>query len=94
MSTSTLDTLRAILAQDYPSAPQPLSADVPLASLGIDSLGVAELLFNIEDRFGITLPAEPVALLTLGDVVDFIDGLLLARPAPSVGRAVTPPLAA
>lgn len=94
MNTATLDTLRAILARDYPLAPAALSADVPLASLGIDSLGVAELLFNIEDRFGITLPAEPVSLLTLGDVVDFIDALLLARPVLPDARPVTPPMAA
>lgn len=94
MSTTTLDTLRAILAHDYPEAPAALSPDMPLAALGIDSLGLAELLFNIEDRFGITVPAEPVALLTLGDVVAFIDGLLLARPVAPGARPVTPPLTA
>ena len=91
---TTLDILREILARDYSLAPDALRAEVPLASLGIDSLGVAELLFNIEDRFGITLPAEPVALLTLGDVVAFIDGLLLARPAPPEALPATPPLPA
>ena len=94
MSTATFDTLRAILVRDYPLAPEALSPEVPLASLGIDSLGVAELLLNIEDRFGITLPAEPVTLLTLGDVVGFIDGLLLARPVLPDARPAAPPLAA
>ena len=40
---------------------------------------MAELLFNVEDEFGITLPPEPVQLPTLGDVVNFIDALILAQ---------------
>ena len=77
--TTTLDTLRAILIRDYKLAPETLTLDAPLESLGIDSLGVAELLFNIEDEFHIRLPPEPVQLPTLGDVVGFIDGLVAAQ---------------
>lgn len=77
--TTTLDTLRAILIRDYKLAPEALTLDAPLESLGIDSLGVAELLFNIEDEFHIRLPPEPVQLPTLGDVVGFIDGLVAAQ---------------
>ena len=83
MRTTTLDTLVAILATDHPAASASLGADTTLASLGIDSLGLAELLFNIEDRFGITLPAEPVALLTLGEVAGYIDTLLPAQAGPA-----------
>lgn len=79
--TTTLDTLRAILVRDYKLAPETLTPDAPLESLGIDSLGVAELLFNVEDEFHITLPPEPVQLPTLGDVVGFIDGLVAAQRA-------------
>ena len=79
--TTTLDTLRAILVRDYKLAPETLTPDAPLESLGIDSLGVAELLFNVEDEFHITLPPEPVQLPTLGDVVGFIDGLVAAQHA-------------
>ena len=75
------EPLRQLLAQDYKLAPDALTLDAPLAALGIDSLGVAELLFNIEDRFQITLPAQPVALDTLGDVVRYIDALVLAQHA-------------
>ena len=80
--TTTLERLRAILVRDYRLAPERLVPDAPLESLGIDSLGVAELLFNVEDEFGITLPAEPVQLPTLGDVVHYIDDLLAAQRSP------------
>ena len=80
----TLEKLRDILARDYKIAPELLTADSLLEELGVDSLGVAELLFNIEDEFTITVPPEPVTLATLGDVVGYIDGLILAQGTASV----------
>ena len=78
---TTLERLRAILIRDYKLAPEALTPEAPLEGLGIDSLGVAELLFNVEDEFGITLPPEPVQLPTIGDVVDYIDRLIAAQKA-------------
>ena len=77
--TTTFDRLRAILVKDYQIAPEAVTLDAPLASLGIDSLGVAELLFNVEDEFRISLPPEPVDLPTIGDVLRYIDALTLAQ---------------
>ena len=81
MTTPTLERLRATLVKDYQLAPEAVTADAPLEGLGLDSLGVAELLFNIEDEFKLTLPREPVQLATVGDVVDFIDGLVAQQQA-------------
>lgn len=77
--TTTFEDLRAILVRDYKLDPKVLTLDAELEALGIDSLGVAELLFNVEDQFGITLSPDAVALLTLGDVVRFIDDLIAAQ---------------
>ena len=79
---TTYERLQAILVKDYKLAPEALTLDAPLEGLGIDSLGVAELLFNVEDEFGIKLPPDPVQLPTVGDVVRYIDKLVAAqRPA-------------
>ena len=41
--------------------------------LGVDSLSLAELLYDIEDVFGVTLDVErPEALLTMCDAVEAI----------------------
>ena len=80
MST-TFERLNAILIQDYKVAPERLTPDAPLAELGIDSLGTVELLWHIEDAFQIKLPSEPVELVTLGEVVRFVD-VLIARQSP------------
>ena len=81
----TFDRLRAVLLRDYPIAAGAVTPDAALESLGIDSLGLAELLFNIEDEFKISVPAEPVTLASVGDVAAFIDGLIAAQQAPQVG---------
>ena len=77
--TETYDWLCKMLMAEYKIDSSRLALDVPLEDLGIDSLGMAELLFNVEDEFGITLPPEPVNLPTVGHVVRFIDALILAR---------------
>ena len=89
--TPTFDRLCAILAKDYKLDPAQLTPDAPLEGLGVDSLGLADLLFNLEDEFGIRMPSEPVQLQTLGDVVAFIDGLMAAETAsaqPASGAAL------
>lgn len=77
--TSTFERLRAILIKDYKFTPERLAPEVPLADLGIDSLATAELLFNIEDAFEVTLPPDAVQLTTLGDVVAYIDALAASQ---------------
>lgn len=76
---TTFDRLHSMLLKDYPSTPESLTLTTPLETLGIDSLGLAELLFNVEDEFGVTLPTQPVPLPTVGDVVAYIDGLVAAQ---------------
>ena len=77
--SKTFEHLCAILIKDYKLDAALLTLDAPLDGLGIDSLGVAELLFTVEDEFGIVLPADPVQLPTLGDVVHFIDALVATQ---------------
>ena len=77
--TSTFERLRAILVKDYQLAPDTVTMQANLESLGIDSLGVAELLFSIEDEYRVTLPPEPVDLNTVGEVVHYIDALVAGR---------------
>lgn len=93
--TTTFERLCAILVKDHKLPLDRLTLDAPLESLGIDSLGTVELLWNVEDAFKIKLPSEPVDLPTLGDVVRFVDelvakqGMTLAPAAP-----ITPSLSA
>jgi acyl carrier protein len=75
ISRPSFDIVKEILIEelDVPADKIDLSAD--LESLGIDSLAVIELLFQVEEKLGISLPDERVPLKTLGDVVTFLDRL-------------------
>ena len=73
--TTTLEGLRAILVKDYQLDPDAVTIDAPLEGLGIDSLGVAELMFSAEDQFRIRLSPDAVPMTTVGDVVRHIDEL-------------------
>jgi len=85
---TTLDRLRELLVKDYKLEPDLLTPDAPLEALGIDSLGVAELMFNIEDEFQVAIPGDPVALATIGDVVRYIDGLVTTQHPAAASGAV------
>lgn len=87
---TTFERLAEIVAKDYPQPKQAVTLDTPLEALGIDSLGMVELLWQIEDSFQIKLPNELVKLQTLGDVVCYVDQLV-AGQVPA-GLPLTLPL--
>jgi acyl carrier protein len=84
---TTFERLSALLVKDHKVDPARLHPDAPLDSLGIDSLGAVELFWQVEDRFGIKLPADPVDLKTLGDVVRQVDALVEAQPGVQTAAA-------
>jgi len=80
---STLERLQTLLARDFDLAPAVLVANATLESLDIDSLRMIEILFSVEDTFGITVPAEQAEIRarvrTLGDLAQYVDELVTAR---------------
>jgi acyl carrier protein len=78
---STFDTLTDILVRDYGVARELVTSEATLATLRIDSLSLLELMFKIEDSFGVKIAEDtPTDLLTVNDVVGFIDRLIARRP--------------
>ena len=76
---TTLERLSRILVQRYKLDPVRLTPEQPLGSLGIDSLGMVEMLFFIEEEFGVQLPSEGIALGTLGEAAKDIDQLMVSQ---------------
>lgn len=87
---TTLERLEKILEERYHVPPNRITLEAPIEELGLDSLGMTELLFFIEEEFEITLPYEPVSMRTVGDAVRYIDEVLAARPAPSSRPSASP----
>jgi acyl carrier protein len=88
---TTLDSLAEILTRDYCVAREQITPEATLETLGLDSLSVLELMFKIEDRYKVKITADPPTdLLTVNDVVRYIDSLLAGNTAT---RAVSPSVA-
>ncbi|MES2535435.1 MAG: phosphopantetheine-binding protein [Pseudomonadota bacterium] len=73
---TTLARLQSILIASYPLTREALTPDARLDNLLIDSLGMMELFFNVEDEFKLKVPNDRVDLKTVGDVVRYIDRLI------------------
>ena len=88
---STLEKLQDILVKDYQVARERLAPDAMLSTLGVDSLGLLELMFKIEDCFHVKIPGDtPTNLTTVHDVVGYIDGLIAHHPAGHARGAALP----
>jgi acyl carrier protein/nodulation protein F len=51
-------------------------AESELRSLGIDSLQAVDLVFQLEEHFGIQIPMEQFNAKTVGDAIEFVIGIL------------------
>ncbi len=81
---NTLETLQDILVQDYSLERANLKPVALLTTLGVDSLSLLELMFKIEDHFHVKIPGDiPTNLISIGDVVAYIDELIVSHPATS-----------
>ncbi|AMY69082.1 acyl carrier protein [Frigidibacter mobilis] len=56
MTVSTQDRIIAIIAEQAVLDPEQVQLDSSLEDLGIDSLGLVESIFAIEEAFDITVP--------------------------------------
>ncbi len=73
-------TLQDILVKDYKVSPELLEPQAHLSELGIDSLGLLELMFKIEDAFHLKIPGDPPTdLVTVEDVCTYIESLIGGR---------------
>jgi len=90
---STLEVVQDNIVDKFGVDRASLAPDRALDQLGIDSLAVLEILFDIEDRFGIKIEEDvPTTLATLQDVVVYIDTVVRARRSQPPVAAPRSPL--
>jgi acyl carrier protein len=87
---TTFERLKTVLLKTYPVDPATVTYDRPLDELGLDSLGIGLLLFDVEDEFKIKFVSDPGPLRTVRDVVNYIDGMLATRPSDAPSSAAHP----
>ena len=86
----TFERLKRILANDFEVATDIITPTARLDSLGIDSLAVIEVIFQLEDEFKISFPQDPGELSTIGSLVSAIDELVARQCAPSSPKTAAP----
>lgn len=72
---SIFEEVVSVMAQRFDVEKEDIKAESTITGdLGADSLDVVDLLMDIEDKFGITVPDEDASSLsTVGDVVKYIE---------------------
>jgi acyl carrier protein len=81
---TTLQTIKELAVKQFGGEPDAIDENVSVDKLGIDSLSLLELQFEIEDKFGCSIPQEAVAhAQTLAELAAAIDGLIATKSASS-----------
>ncbi|MCX7888268.1 MAG: acyl carrier protein [Rhodobacteraceae bacterium] len=83
---TVLATVRGVLAARSGIDAQDIGPDTRIADLPMDSMAMVEVLFTLEETYGIVIPYNanrpgeaPVDLTTVGGVVEAVEALLAAR---------------
>ena len=69
MNMNTLHKTRRLLAEHLGVDESEITPERTLESFGIDSLARLELLFDLEEAFGIRLAGDEGAIVTFGQLV-------------------------
>ena len=71
-----------VIVSHIKSTPEAISMDMPLAELGIDSLGAITILYELEDRYDIEIPNEVFdSLRVVNDIVVQLEQSLDNKPS-------------
>ncbi|MBX3609937.1 MAG: acyl carrier protein [Hydrogenophaga sp.] len=72
---NALELIRQFLVDRLGVAEADVKPDAVLADLGVDSLMLAELMFEAEDRLGIEIASDQTPPSTVADMVAIIEAL-------------------
>jgi len=76
---NSFDYIRQILVDKFEVNADAITPEATFESLGLDSLTMVELMFDISDKYEIEIPTDRLDFKTLGEAVALIDETLLAK---------------
>ena len=83
---TTRERVIAIIAEQALLTPADVGEEMTLADLGIDSLGVVESIYAIEEAFDVAVPfnandpqASEFDISTVGSIIRAVEGLVAER---------------
>jgi acyl carrier protein len=84
---SSLTELQELVHKKYGLAPDVLDPDKPMVELGLDSLAIAEFLFEVEDHFAIRLTDDDPDVDTLRKLSVLVDQSIAAKETATTPAA-------
>ena len=78
---SAYSFIAEVLTEKYDVDPKAISPEATMTELGLDSLTIVELLFDVEDEFDIEVPEERATFETVGEAAALVDELTQAKEA-------------
>ncbi|MBL0917741.1 MAG: acyl carrier protein [Hydrogenophaga sp.] len=72
---NAIELIRQFLVDRLGVPEADVQPDAVLADLGVDSLMLAELMFEAEDRLGIEIPSDQTPPTTVADMVAVMESL-------------------
>ena len=77
---STLEKLKTLIHEKFDVDTQLIDPDAPFAAYNLDSLTVAELMFEIDDAFHVVVPDDAATTVTtLRQLAELIDRLAFSQ---------------
>ena len=91
MTTTTLERLCAIAERELAVESLADKLDTPFAELGIDSLGLVDFMFTVEDELHVSIEHDrAMRTPTLAGLASLVDELLAPRRSADRSRGLTP----
>ena len=78
---SSLKELQDLIQEKYGIDPATLDPNASMRGAGIDSLALVEFLFEVEDRFAISVPDQYSNIDTLAELAAVVDQMRAKAPA-------------
>lgn len=76
---SSYEYIKQVLAEKYDVNPESIAPEATLTDLGLDSLSIAELMFDVGDKYEIDIPDERANFTTLREAAALVDELVQAK---------------
>jgi acyl carrier protein len=78
---TSYDYIKQLLLEKHDVKPEVIKPEANLTDLGLDSLSIAELMFDVADKYNIDIPDDRANFTTLGEGASLIDRLIQLKSA-------------
>jgi acyl carrier protein len=83
---SSLKELQDLIFEKYNLSPEQLDPNASMREHGLDSLALAEFLFEVEDRLHLTLPDMDQGVDSLAKLAELVDAVRAGLPVEALAK--------